>query len=324
MTVQVSVVVPTYRRPELLQRCLDALTTQSLAPESFEIIVCDDEPDAGVQALVDEVRDALPGVPRIRYLAITETQGPAAARNRGWRAAQGPVIAFTDDDTVPAADWLENGLASMTADVAAVCGRIVVPLPDRPTDGQVDAARLEMAEFVTANCFVRRDVLAALDGFDERFSMAWREDSDLHFRLLEGGYQIVQAPAARVIHPLRDMPFGASLGMQKKVLFDVLLYAKHPRLYRQRIRPGPPWFYLFVSVLLVVALALATAGATGAALTALILWLVATAWFFLRRLRNSARTARNAAELLLTSMLIPPLSIFWRLVGISRFGVRFP
>lgn len=324
MTLRVSVVVPTYRRPDLLRRCLDALKKQSLPPEWFEIIVCDDGPDADVQALVEGLRDSLPGVPGVRYLAITGTQGPAAARNRGWRVAQSPVIAFTDDDTIPDADWLEQGLAAMSADVAAACGRVVVPLPVRPTDTQVDAARLESAEFVTANCFVRRDVLDVLGGFDERFSMAWREDSDLHFRLIEGGYQIVQAPAARVVHPLRDMPFGASLGMQKKILFDVLLYAKHPRLYRARIRPGPPWFYLSVSVLLVLAAMLATAGASGAALATLALWVAATGWFFLRRLRNSACTVWNAVELLLTSMLIPPLSIFWRVVGMRRFGVRFP
>src|SRR5690606_26512499 len=139
------------------------------------------------------------------------------ARNEGWRNARGPVIAFTDDDTVPDAGWLAAGLAAMVDGVAAVTGRIEMPLPAKPSDIEVDAAGLTRAEFVTANCFVRRDVLEEVNGFDERFSMAWREDSDLHFNLLERGHKIVRAPDALVVHPLRDMRFAAGIGMQKKV-----------------------------------------------------------------------------------------------------------
>lgn len=322
--LRVSVVVPTWMRPDLLQRCLEALQNQTLHRQQYEIIVCDDGPT--VQA-ADVVRQALarrPDSPAIHYIEITETQGPAAARNRGWQHARSPVVAFTDDDTVPAPEWLEAGLAAMIPGVDAVAGRIVVPLPLKPSDIELDAAGLARSEFVTANCLVRRDVLEAVGGFDERFSMAWREDSDLHFTILKNGYRVVRAEQALVVHPLRSMSFAAGVGMQKKVVFDVLLYGKHPRLYRERIRPHPPWLYLVISTLLLLTVVLAAAGRRDLAATALLLWALLTLGFFLMRLSRSARTRRNVIELILTSIVIPPLSIFWRLIGMRRFGLRFP
>ena len=318
----VSVVVPTYKRPDLLERCLAALRQQTLAAEAYEIIVCDDGPSAEAKAVVQQA--STPGGPAIRYLEITATQGPAGARNRGWRSAISPVIAFTDDDTVPAPYWLAEGLQAMSSGAAAATGRIEMPLPDNPSDIQLDAAGLTTAEFVTANCFVRRDVLDDVGGFDERFSMAWREDSDLHFTLIEGGYTIVHAPAALVVHPLRDVRFAAGIAMQKKVFFDVLLYRKHPQLYREKIRPSPPWLYLCISILLVLTPVLAVAGRTDLASATLLAWALLTLWFFAWRLRRSALTLRNAVELFITSMAIPPLSIYWRLKGARRYGAAFP
>lgn len=323
-TARVCVVIPTCRRAELLERCLSALRTQTLPPQHVDIVVCDDGPDDATRAVVAAQQRLAPNGLHIQYLPVTETQGPAGARNRGWQWAQAPIIAFTDDDTIPDAQWLEQGLAAMVLGVDAVSGRVIVPLPDAPSDLELDAAGLADAEFVTANCFVRREVLHALGGFDERFTMAWREDSDLHFHLLEAGCVVTRAPAAQVVHPVRPMPFAAGLRMQKKVLFDVLLYAKHPQMYRRQIRRHPPWFYLWVSGLVVLGLLLLALGAWHAAAVVFTLWVLATLWFFIKRQRRVSMTARNAAELLLTSALIPPLSIFWRFVGIRRFAVRFP
>lgn len=321
---RVSVVVPTWRRPDLLARCLAALGAQTLAAHEYEIIVCDDGPSADTLEVVREAQNAARFGTRIRYVEVIDTQGPAAARNQGWRLAVAPVIAFTDDDTVPDPQWLAAGLAAIDAGADAVTGRIEMPLPPRPSDIELDAAGLTRAEFVTANCFVRLAALKAVGGFDERFGMAWREDSDLHFNLLEAGATIVHAPDALVVHPFRALPFAAGIKMQKKVMFDVLLYGKHPRLYRQRIRPSPPWLYLAIALSLPAALVLGLAGSITMAALLLAVWGVATLWFFAQRLSRSAPTVRNVAELFITSIAIPPLSIFWRLVGIGRFGARFP
>jgi GT2 family glycosyltransferase len=320
---QISVVVPTYRRPDLLERCLRALLHQTLPARDYEIVVCDDGPSEAAREVVRKVSPSVGG-PSVRYVPVTETQGPAGARNAGWRHARAELIAFTDDDTVPDPAWLAAGMAAFHPDVDALSGRIVMPLPPNPTDYELDASRLQDAEFATANVFVRRRALEKVGGFDPRFRLAWREDSDLHFSLIEHGLRIAKAPQAIVVHPVRPASFAAGLGMQRKIVFDTLLYKKHPRLYRERIRPHPPWFYLSVTTLLIVALAACAAGWSAAAATAALAWLALTGWFALRRLRGTRRTPDHIAETIVTSAAIPPASIFWRIVGSLRFRAGFP
>ncbi|MBO1113771.1 glycosyltransferase family 2 protein [Bordetella petrii] len=323
-SIQVSVVVPTRGRPVLLERCLRALLAQEFPPDAYEIIVCDDGASARTRRQVQALDAPRGGRPRIRYLAAEHTRGPAAARNQGWRAARGPVIAFTDDDTVAAPDWLAQGLRALGPGVQAAAGAIEMPIPAVPTDYQRDAAGLARAEFVTANCFVRRAALEEVGGFDPRYTMAWREDSDLFFAMLERGMEIVRAPRALVVHPVRGAPFAAGLRMQKKVMFDVLLYRKYPRLYRARIRSGPPWFYLAGALSLAGAVAAGLAGYAAASAALAATWLGLTAYFFMRRLDGVSRRPAHVAELALTSAAIPILSIAWRLVGMARYGIRFP
>ncbi len=286
MTPDVSVVVPTCGRPALLSRCLAALERQVLPRERFEVIVVEDK----------------------------AREGPATARNRGWRMARARIVAFTDDDTEPDADWLIRGLAAFETGVEAVTGRIVMPVPARPTDYERDAQGLERAEFVTANCFVRRSMLERVGGFDERFRLAWREDSDLHFKLLRAGARIVREPRAVVLHPVRPARWGASIPQQRKVMFDALLFKKHRDLYRSRIRATPRWdYYLTVGTLLM-----------GIVEPLFLLpWGMMTLLFFMKRIRGASTRPAHVAEMLLTSAVIPPLSVFWRLAGALRFRVPF-
>ena len=321
MTIFVSIVVPTYRRPELLERCLHALVAQSLEPSAYEIIVADDADDPETKRQVMSWFRRTGGSAQILYAPVWDSHGPAAARNVGWRLAAGRIIAFTDDDTITRRDWLVRGLAAMGDDVAAAAGRVHVPLPrSPPSDYGLDASRLGSCEFVSANCFVRRDALAAIGGFDERFTAAWREDSDLLFSLLELHGKVVSAPGAVVIHPMRPAHWGVSLRQQRKILFDALLYKKHAQLYRSRIRRSARWDYYANVLSLIVAVVALTAGLKPLAATASLIWLVSTAALCWRRLRGTSRSPVHIAEMVATSVLIPPLAVFWRVVGAIRFG----
>jgi GT2 family glycosyltransferase len=323
MSPRVSVIVPTYRRPDLLGRCLAALAAQALDPDSYEILVADDDASDTTRRQVEGFAATVK--PAVRYLPVTVAHGPAAARNAGWRAARAPVIAFTDDDTVPDRGWLAAGLGAFERDgtLAAVTGQVVVPLPPVPTDYQRNEAGLEGAEFVTANCFCRRAVLEAVGGFDERFTAAWREDSDLHFNLLERGAKLVKVPEAVVVHPVRPAPWGASLRMQRKALFDALLYKKHPALYRRHIRPAAPLDYYGMLLALATAVVGGGAGSLLVPLAAGGVWAVLLGRFLARRLRGTSHAPSHVAEMLLTSLLIPMLSVFWRLYGAAKFRVPF-
>ena len=321
--LDVSVVVPTWRRPDLLRTCLDALVRQDCDPARYEIIVCDDGPDDATRATVEAFSAGhLPRGLAIRYVPVTATQGPAGARNAGWRAARAPLIAFTDDDTQPASGWLRAGVAALErADAAA--GRIVVPLGDAPTDYERDAGGLARAEFATANAFVRRTRLAQTGGFDERFTAAWREDSDLQFMLMNVGAQVVRADDALVVHPVRPARWGVSLAQQKKSRYDALLFRKHPQLYRQRIASGPPLLYYAILCAALWVLVALLFDRPDVAAVACAVWLALTAGFCVRRLRGTRRSVAHIAEMAWTSVWIPFLSIYWRLNGAVRYRVWF-
>lgn len=332
MTVRVSVVVPTYRRPALLERCLTALAAQDLGPRCYEIIVGDDANSAETRQQVRRWAAGTGVAPPVTYLPVGGTaHGPAAARNCGWRRAAGEIVAFTDDDCIPTPGWLRAGLAAFARchdggageAVAGAWGRVTVPLPTVPTDYERNAAGLEQGEAVTANCFYRRAVLEAVGGFDERFTMAWREDSDLLFTLLERGARVVPAPEAVVVHPVRPAAWGVSLRQQRKSLFNALLYKKHPALYRLRIQAAPPWRYYRIIGLLVVALGAGLTGQRRPAALAGAAWAVMTARFCMHRLAGTSHALRHVAEMAVTSALIPPWAILWRLRGALKYRVFF-
>jgi glycosyltransferase involved in cell wall biosynthesis len=323
-TPDVSVVVPTYRRPAMLERCLASLLTQDYDPARFEIIVCDDGPDEATRASVERIaQEHCANGPRVRYVPVTATQGPAGARNAGWRLSRATSIAFTDDDTQPDARWLSAGVKALTTGAGAISGRIIVPLGERPTDYENDAAGLARSEFATANTFANRRALERIGGFDTRFTSAWREDSDLQFALMEAGIPIARADDAIVLHPVRPARWGVSLAQQKKSQFDALLYKKYPLLYKRRIRRTPPLLYYAIVVALIVSFCAALGGHARAANCAAAAWLAMTTWFCVDRLSDTSRTPAHIIEMACTSVLIPFLSIYWRLYGAFKFRVFF-
>lgn len=320
---RVAVVIPTCRRPALLLRCLEAVLAQRFPPEAFEVIVVDDGRGDDIADLVNHLALRTRGAPLVRYLRPEGTRGPAGARNRGWCASKAPIIAFTDDDTIPHEDWLAHGERALAdPGTVAVCGRVVVPVHHAPTDHERNTQGLETAEFVTANAFVRRTALVAVGGFDERFTRAWREDSDLQFALMRRG-AVGKAPEAVVTHPVRSAPWGVSVQQQANAFFEALLYKKHPELYRSRIHPQWPWRYYAVVLSTVIALASAATGHVAVALVCAGVALLLITAFVFKRLEGASHDPAHVAEMVITSVAIPYLSVYWRLRGAARFRVLF-
>jgi GT2 family glycosyltransferase len=97
----VSLIVPTNRRPERVQTCLESL--RRLRYPHFEIVIVDNAPeDPRTRALVEACSHE---DERVRYVAES-LPGSSVARNRGVREACGDVLAFTDDDVVVDVEWL--------------------------------------------------------------------------------------------------------------------------------------------------------------------------------------------------------------------------
>lgn len=313
-----SIVVPTRERPRTLERLLQALVRQDLPRDEYEIIICDDGRSADTWRQVERWRRG--NDVRITYIqGDRDKRGPAAARNLGWMTASAPVIAFTDDDTVPRRDWVRNGMQALEQGLDAAWGRVVVPLPPVATAHARDVARLADAGFVTANCFCRRESLEEVGGFDPAFPLAWREDSDLYFRMLDRGMQVAHAPEAVVKHPVRPARWGASVAAERKHLYDALLAKRHPKRFRETIGWEAPLDYYGSVASAAVAAVGALSRSPRLTRFGVFAWAMCTASVIDRRLRDAPRTPAHIADIVITSAALPFLSLYWRTRGILRY-----
>jgi len=121
----VSVIVPAYRRPDALARCLRALAEQSVHPD--EVIVVTRTGDDATAAAATAV--SFPPTVRVSHVAVSDA-GVIAAMQAGLANATGACIALTDDDAEPRADWVARLVDALEADpaLAGVGGRDWQPL----------------------------------------------------------------------------------------------------------------------------------------------------------------------------------------------------
>jgi GT2 family glycosyltransferase len=236
-----SIVVATHNRASTLSRLLDSLVGQA-AGVPFEVIVVD---DASTDATADLLRRASAESPLdLRVLRLDANRGPATARNLGWRTARAELICFTDDDCVPHPGWVA-ALVGASRDVDIVQGR-TVPAPDQSQHSgpfsHTMAVPHEDGLYSTCNIAYRRSTLEGVDGFDEAFTMAYGEDTDLAWRAIDRGATTAFVPEAIVEHDVRPSSFRDHLrGLRRR---EGLVHAvhKHPRLraalpYRGYVQP---------------------------------------------------------------------------------------
>jgi glycosyltransferase involved in cell wall biosynthesis len=297
----ISIVIPTVGRPSLAV-LLDALAAS--VDSGVEILIVDDRTEKGTDLPIPVTLSAYP-----KMLAGDGT-GPAAARNLGWQAARSSWVAFLDDDVVPDPDWFSGLVADLDvpAEVGGVQGRVRVPLPaDRPpTDWERSTAALAEGRWITADMAYRRAALAAVGGFDERFSRAYREDAELAYRVRRAGWELRQGRRA-VTHPVRPESAWVSLRIQRGNADDALLRRMYGRRWRAvlDVPRGRRHRHVAVTAALLLALAaprtrLGALAAAGA--------LAVTAEFAAARVRPGPKSFKEITTMVISSAVIPPLA----------------
>jgi GT2 family glycosyltransferase len=321
MNIHASIIIPTFKRRALLNKCLTQLAHQNFPKEKYEVIVVTDGPDIEAKTEVAYFSQQELFF-NIYCYSLKEKKGPAAARNKGVQLAKAELIVFTDDDCLPQTDWLKsfwNAYKLTNKTEAAFTGQTIVPHSDKPTDYEKNIANLQAAEFITANCAITKKAFNKVGGFDEAFPIAWREDSDMHFKLIKAAIPIHEIKNAVVIHPVRKASWGISLKEQKKSAFNALLYKKHVDLYKQKISAKPLWNYYAMILLLSISLICIITGFYTAALLSFLVWLILLTEFTIRRLRTTSKKISHVIEMIATSALIPFLSVFWTLYGSFKY-----
>lgn len=203
MTTEISVLVPTRDRKDLLLRKLAAHQAQTLGPESFEVIIIDD-------GSADGTSDAILGGSwpfRVRLLA-GEGRGPGPARNLGARVASGRHLLLSDDDVLPEPGCLEGHLAAQEeGGGGVVIGRVDVhpELPGAATRSRFErpahvGTRTGWIAFTGQNSSLPAGLFREHGGFDEAYRAYGGEEMELGYRLHRSGARFRYAPSARAWH----------------------------------------------------------------------------------------------------------------------------
>lgn len=209
---EVSVVIPTYRRGEILLRTLELLF--QLDPPPGEILVVD-QTEQHPPGVAQELQ-RLEAAGRIRVVRFSPPSIPRAM-NVGLREARGSVVLYVDDDVEPALDLVAAHAARYAGGFAAVCGQVLQPgeVPDPAANQGPRAAgfradldfryngtrETELASVISCNLSVDREKALSIGGFDERFvGSAYRYETDFARRLVAAGHRILFAPEAFIRH----------------------------------------------------------------------------------------------------------------------------
>jgi cellulose synthase/poly-beta-1,6-N-acetylglucosamine synthase-like glycosyltransferase len=168
-----------------------------------------------------------------QYTVSREVARPSLQRNVGWRAAQAPLIAFTDDDCRPEPDWLERLVDVARANPGAIVQGATRPDPReheflyRP---HVRTLHVDPPGRFTQTCNIlyARATLEAIDGFDERAITG--EDIDLAIRAQDAGARLVAAADALVYHAVEALTLREKIDANQKWQHLAYVVKKHPRL----------------------------------------------------------------------------------------------
>ncbi len=240
----VSVVIPTYNRAALLRRCVEALLSQETPAFRTEVIVVDDGSSDGTQELLRGFAG------RVRSLR-QENAGPARARNAGARGARGAILLFVDDDVLAQPGLIAaHARSHRTANApCAVLGYTPIPESNATTPlmrhhrrrwdtifegmetDQREGRALPYYACCSLNFSIPRAAFLDTGLFDERFTRADFEDTELGYRLVDRGIPLRFCREAFAHHLFRttldeDCARNEKNGVQAGRLYPQFTYLK--------------------------------------------------------------------------------------------------
>ncbi|CCQ49644.1 glycosyltransferase family 2 protein [Crocosphaera watsonii WH 8501] len=235
----ISVVIPTYNRKPILEKCLKALEKQQLNDDiisNYEIVLVDDGSTDGTLEWLQENKKNFPHV-----CAFSQDHlGPAAARNLGVTKAKGDIIIFIDSDLVVTETFLQchanalvKGEKKLGSDRLFTYGAVINTCNfDHPTSEPYKITDFSAAYFATGNVAIARKWLEKAGLFDTGFQLYGWEDLELGVRLKELGLTLIKCPEAMGYHwhppfNLSQIPNLIDKEIQRGRM-GVLFYEKHP------------------------------------------------------------------------------------------------
>jgi glycosyltransferase involved in cell wall biosynthesis len=235
----ISVIVPTHNRSKLLIKQLEALATQSLSPELYEVLIVDDGSTDSTPDLFKT--QSFPS--NFRYLR-KEQAGPAQARNFGALNARGVILSFTDDDCIADPNWLYAVADSFNDPLIRVAHGCTFTNKETktPLTHQIESNSWNPV-IPTCNAAYRKSFFFEIGGFDTEFPYAHNEDTDLAWKALERS-RVIFNPEMKVYHPPIEVPLSKQVKRLSMLKSEFLLFKRHKKSY-QRWRARSPWHTIY-------------------------------------------------------------------------------
>ncbi|MDA0716677.1 MAG: glycosyltransferase [Cyanobacteria bacterium] len=233
-----SVVIPTYNRLPILQKCLHALEAQDFSAliTGYEVVLVD---DGSTDATVGWLRQHSPQLPHLRLIE-QEHGGPAQGRNRGVEAARGDVVVFIDSDLVVTPGFLLSHAEALEREWQRRGNRrcftygsvINTANFQDPCSEPRKLQDHSFAYFATGNVAIDRQLLVEAGLFDTRFRLYGWEDLELGERLRRLGVVLVRCPEAVGYHwhPVLNLEQIPDLIRveRERAKMGLVFYYKHP------------------------------------------------------------------------------------------------
>ena len=235
----VSVVIPTYNRRPILEKCLLALEQQQTSGtpvERYEVVVVDDGSTDGTPTWLRQNTD------RFAHVRLIEQVhgGPAEGRNRGVEHARGDVIVFIDSDLVVTPVFLAKHAEALQQSWSRTGDRLCFTYGavintanfEEPTKERHKLRDLSWAYFATGNVAIDRSVLQRSGLFDTGFRLYGWEDLELGERLRRMKVRLIKCPDAVGYHwhpalSLDQIPRLIEVEGERARM-GLLFYRKHP------------------------------------------------------------------------------------------------
>ncbi len=194
---QISIVIPTRNRKNILKKCLKSLNKQSISNNKYEIIVIDDGSNQDNKTMIESLNLK----PDIIY-RYQNHSGPAKSRNKGINLASGTYIIFIDDDIIVNEQFVESHLSKLLNNHNVIVHGPVIHTKDldNPTTAEKKISDFSTAFFATGNASIKKSYLIEAGLFNERFYEYGWEDLEFGKRLKQLGLKAIKAENAVGYH----------------------------------------------------------------------------------------------------------------------------
>lgn len=244
-TIEVSIVVCTANREELLKKCLDSLLKQTAKAGSFEVLIVDNSVKKSAKEIV---KDSQKTNKNFKYIHERKT-GLSFARNSGWQEARGKFVAYIDDDSIADRNWIQNIISFIAGHPEVLVfggpfGRYaLIPIPRwYPKDfyvlnlgNKVRPLKAGREWLSGTNMVFKRSILQKYKGFDTALGMsgkkvAYGEETNLQARIIKKEKtNIYYVPSLKMKHLLSTEKLSLRWLLHSRYLLGKSIVKSHGR-----------------------------------------------------------------------------------------------